>query len=108
MGNTARETNNPGWRSKQHSEEAETRLDLRYWSIRIYWKNTFQRRRDINADLAEDIAINNEGGAFNVFFKIYFKLQCKHSSYTDFESRDQRVALSKNDLPAPSLTDTVQ
>ena len=69
MGNTARETNNPGWRSKQHSEEAETRLDLRYWSIRIYWKNTFQRRRDINADPAEDIAINNEGGAFNVFSK---------------------------------------
>ena len=69
MGDTARETNNPGWRSKQHSEEAETRLDLRYWSIRIYWKNTFQRRRDINADPAEDIAINKEGGAFNVFSK---------------------------------------
>ena len=69
MGNTARETNNPGWRSKQHSEEAETRLDLRYWSIRIYSKNTFQRRRDINADPAEDIAINKEGGAFNVFSK---------------------------------------
>ena len=69
MGNTARETNNPGWRSKQHSEEAETRLDLRYWSIRIYWKNTFQRRRGINADPAEDIAINNEGGAINVFSK---------------------------------------
>ena len=37
--------------------------------MRDFRASTFQRRRDINADPAEDIAINKEGGAFNVFSK---------------------------------------
>ena len=77
---------------------------------------TFQRRRD-NADPAEDIALNSRGGPFFVFSKFISNYSASLPATLTLRNpvtNDDEfiysivVSLSKNDRPAPSLTDKVQ
>ena len=87
---TAWETNNPGWRSKQHSGEAETHLDFRFWGIRNHSKCHISKAKGCCWSTCR-YSKQHRRRRFYCFSAIYFKLQCKPSSYTDFEkSRDQR------------------
>ena len=90
MGQTAWKTNNSGWRSKQHWGESETRLDLRYWGIRIYWQSHISKAKRWCWSSGRYCNQRRRRSVY-CFSKIYFKLLCKRSSYIDFEkSRDQR------------------
>ena len=77
---------------------------------------TFQRRRD-DADVAEDIAVNSRGRAFNVFSKFISNysaslpatLILRNPATNDDEFiYSIEVLLIDNNVPVPSLSDKVQ